>query len=76
MTDALSHYLPAFTVRRAHLQKAVCGVMVDLRQHSTEPACAACQAWLEQEPVSDREGDACSSRCGWCGRCSPAEGRP
>lgn len=51
-----SHYLrPAFTHRRGHGKHAeeiaVCGRWVPIHDHSVEPQCKACAAWLEQDAV-------------------------
>ena len=45
----MTHYLPAFTTYRLSRQRAVCGAFIAPAQHSTEPSCAACVAWLEAD---------------------------
>lgn len=46
-TEPSTHYIPAFTTNVGPLQRAVCGAYVEPRtQHSTEPDCEACAAWL------------------------------
>ncbi len=41
-----SHYTPSFTVRRGEMFRALCGLFVDLSQHSTEPGCCECRERL------------------------------
>lgn len=46
-----THYCPMFTERQRHMEKAVCGAWVDPRcDHSTEPTCPTCKAYLLAEP--------------------------
>lgn len=45
-----SHYLPYFTDRRRDgTQLAACQSWVTMADHSTEPTCPACRAWLEED---------------------------
>ena len=46
----MTHYIPAYTERRlSRLQRAVCGVWIREQDHSAEPACAQCAAWLDAD---------------------------
>ena len=51
----ISHYIPAFTKTRGHGEhmegRAVCGSWTGWRNHSIEPRCPDCAAWLEQDAV-------------------------
>lgn len=49
------HYLPAFTRTDGVRQQAVCGRYVFPMEHSTEPTCPACRAWLGVEPELTHE---------------------
>lgn len=53
----VSHYVPYFTVQRNRWLRAACGVFVGRDEHTPEPTCPRCQAWLEAEPpkASDLE---------------------
>jgi uncharacterized paraquat-inducible protein A len=44
-----SHYLPAFTTRRQRVQMAACGTFINPEEHSQEPTCARCKAWLDAD---------------------------
>lgn len=45
-----THYLGAFlTVDRRGYQRAVCGVAIHLREHSTQPTCPTCATWLADD---------------------------
>lgn len=44
----MTHYLPAFTVKRGEQQQAVCGAFVDAGQHRSEPECPRCAAWIAE----------------------------
>ena len=47
--DAETHYIPACTEAMPRdYQRAVCGAVVTIAKHSTEPACERCRAWLAQ----------------------------
>ena len=45
----ISHYVPAYTEINGGREKAACGALVTPREHSTEPDCDACQAYLSAE---------------------------
>ncbi len=58
----MTHYVPFFTIqmsvfrgRPASRQQAACGEHVDAGEHSTEPDCQACAAWLQQEYAEEAE---------------------
>ena len=44
----MMHYLPAFTRTDGVRQEAVCGRYVFPMEHTTEPDCPECRAWLGQ----------------------------
>ena len=50
-----SHYIGAFTQRRGHGKHAeeiaICGRWTPIHDHSVEPTCKECEAWLEQDAV-------------------------
>ena len=48
-----THYIGAFTTLYRGQQTAICGETVDQRQHSPEPTCAACLAYLLAEAHED-----------------------
>lgn len=58
-----THYIPSFTRPgrdRWNQQQAVCGEWVDVTDHTNEPTCATCAAWLVQdnsETLDDDEPD-------------------
>lgn len=55
-----THYIPAFTVfrgREQHVQHAACGQFVSASEHSTEPTCAECLAYVESDPYKDKSAD-------------------
>ncbi len=41
-----SHWIAPFTVRKDEAFRALCGLFVELSQHSTEPGCCECQERL------------------------------
>ena len=49
----MTHYIGCFTQTLRGLtslrQRAVCGVYVDRGEHTTEPTCPACLAYLQKE---------------------------
>lgn len=51
----MTHYIPFFTTRRHGLQRAACGEPVDRRQHSCEPECPECAAWLAADAVETNQ---------------------
>ena len=42
-------YIPAFTTIHQRLQMSICGRIIDQREHSSEPTCPRCRAWLEAD---------------------------
>ena len=44
----MTHYLPYFTQYRLHQQRAACGVFIEEKDHSPEPSCPQCLAWIQQ----------------------------
>lgn len=58
-----THYIPPFTERNGRKQLTVCGEWVDPRcDHSTEPTCPTCQAYLLAEPQTQAEAEADADR--------------
>lgn len=51
---AMTHYLPAFTTRHQRLQMAICGRIITQHEHSAEPTCPRCLAWLEADAAEAR----------------------
>ena len=48
MADPHTHYIAAFSARNAAgEQRSICGRFIASAQHSTEPSCWGCKAWLE-----------------------------
>ena len=45
----MTHYLPYFTTRRHGGQQAVCGRVIDAHEHSPDPTCPKCQAWIDAD---------------------------
>lgn len=64
----MSHYIAYFTVERSAAYnpngepsrqlRAVCGEWIDYTDHTAEPTCPACVAWLEKEAADDAETEA------------------
>lgn len=50
-----THYIPIFTTLYHGQQRAVCGETVNQWQHSAEPSCPACLAYLLAERDEDEE---------------------
>lgn len=48
-----THYIPAFTARNGHDQQAACGRWVRATEHTAEPSCPNCRAYLEQDAEDD-----------------------
>jgi hypothetical protein len=44
-----THYIPMFTARAGRLQQAACGEYAGSSEHSTEPTCPTCRAYLEAD---------------------------
>lgn len=53
--EEATHYLPVFTQQRARTQRAVCGVYVAPKEHSSEPTCPDCRAYLERQEAEDAD---------------------
>ena len=56
----LTHYIPAFTVfrgREQRTQHAACGLFVSASEHSAEPTCEACLAYVNADPYKNMSGD-------------------
>ena len=49
----ITHYLPPFTRLRGVHQQAACGKFILPQEHSAEPRCAACKAYVEREATLD-----------------------
>lgn len=47
--QSLTHYLPYFTERRRGALLAVCGASVAWDEHSPEPTCPQCAAWIDAD---------------------------
>jgi hypothetical protein len=48
-----SHYLPAFTRQLGRKQQAACSLYIFAHEHSSEPECSTCAAFLVQEAETD-----------------------
>ena len=48
-----THYAPAFTRIKGVRQQAACGLFILPSQHSAEPGCPVCQAYVLQEADLD-----------------------
>lgn len=44
-----SHYIPHFTRTDGRVQRAVCGEMIHAVDHTAEPTCPRCKAWIEAD---------------------------
>jgi len=44
-----SHYIPYFTTENGPKRSTVCGLWIDKRDHTAEPTCPDCQAWLADD---------------------------
>jgi len=51
----MTHYVPSFTTINGRKRRTVCGVWVNVDEHSAEPTCPECQAWLAQEATTDAD---------------------
>jgi hypothetical protein len=47
--NRVRHYVPFFAVPRGRLHMAVCGRIVSMLEHSAEPDCPKCKAWVEAD---------------------------
>lgn len=52
-----THYLPPFLIVHGRQQQAACGAWVRKAQHSTEPTCPACSAYLMAEAADTRSAE-------------------
>ncbi len=50
-----THYIPYFTREYGRQRETVCGAHVLPSEHSTEPNCPACRAWLVQDAADEAE---------------------
>lgn len=53
----LTHYIPYFTTENGRKRSTVCGLFIDCRDHTAEPTCPDCQAWLQQEATASSDAD-------------------
>lgn len=59
----MTHYSPFLCERQRGMEKAVCGAWIDPRcDHSTEPTCPTCKAYLLAEPKTADEAAAEADR--------------
>ena len=47
----MTHYLPYFTQYQRDRQRAVCGAFITEKDHSAEPSCPQCLAWIQQDTI-------------------------
>jgi hypothetical protein len=52
-----THYIPPYTRVNGRKQETVCGTWITAREHSKEPTCPACAAWLEQDAQDTRTAE-------------------
>lgn len=52
-----THYLPPFTRINGRQQEAACGAWIAVREHSIEPTCPRCLAYLQQDAADTRTAD-------------------
>ena len=45
----VTHYIPAFTSMHQRLQMAICGRIIAWNEHSPEPTCPRCAAWIDAD---------------------------
>ena len=58
-----THYIPPYTERNGRSERAICGAWVDPRcDHSTDPTCETCKAYLLAEPQTQAEAEADADR--------------
>lgn len=50
-----THWIPPFTRINGRKQEASCGAWVTARDHSNEPSCPACAAYLQQDASDTRK---------------------
>ena len=51
----MTHYLPYFTQYLFHQQRAACGLFIEETDHSPEPSCPQCLAWIQWDPAEHEE---------------------
>lgn len=54
----MTHYVPFFAEPHARYRTAVCGAHVFMSEHSAEPSCPKCLAWLEADDAEAKALDA------------------
>ena len=52
-----THYIPAFTRENGRQREAACGAWVRRAEHSCEPSCPTCKAYLESETADTRTAE-------------------
>lgn len=52
-----THWIPPFTSKVGGRQQAVCGDFVMLAEHSNEPTCSRCKAYVEAEASDTRTAE-------------------
>lgn len=52
-----THYVPALAEPNGRQRRAVCGAWTTLREHTNEPTCPECAAWLTEERADERTAD-------------------
>lgn len=50
-----THYILPFTVINGRVQRAACGRYVLPKEHSAEPTCATCKAYVEDDAKTQNE---------------------
>ncbi len=45
----MSHYICAYTRTNGRKQETACQTWAEAREHSAEPTCPLCAAWLQQD---------------------------
>lgn len=51
----MTHYILPFTSTRGREQRTACGVWVTWDQHTVEPECPQCRAWLEADDAEAKQ---------------------
>jgi hypothetical protein len=44
-----THYIPYFTRADGKVQRAVCGEMIHAVDHTSDPTCPQCKAWIDAD---------------------------
>ena len=52
-----THYIPAFTRQNGRTQQAACLLYIRPSEHSNEPTCPECAAWLAADVADPRTGE-------------------